>query len=353
MHSQWTPAPSLSGSLALAVALLASCGASTPPGADETQIKQFTGKGYFADDQYSIATSFSSWQSANTEYEIALTVPSQSGPYPLLIYLPALGENRMAGETWRTTWARAGYAVLCLQPLAEDARAWSASSLSWRAGQDDFASQARERYSGRVMSDRLQALNAILQELARHQSTSETPFDRIDLEKTALAGFDLGAYTAMFVAGEHPSNLVMTKFPVTIRAVIALNPYARFTDPDLENRYRSMAMPVLSITSDSEAVATDSVANPGQYQAPYAHMPAGDKYLAVLAGIPHGAFSGGTSPGFDVLPTPTAQAMAVAAIQSISTAFLDSAVKRNATAREWLRKDANRWLRDTGELKRK
>jgi len=134
-------------------------------------------------------------------------------------------------------------------------------------------------------------------------------------------------------------------------------------------------------------------------------MPAGDKYLAVLAGIPHSAFSGsnslvaedshlrqavstgntrgnesgpshgksggrkesaghgknnaredpvaGSSDWSGQPPTLTARAMAVAAIQGISTAFLDSVVKNDATAREWLRKDANRWLRDTGVLSRK
>jgi len=33
----------------------------------------------------------------------------------LVIYLPALGEGRTAGEAWRSAWAWAGYMVLALQ----------------------------------------------------------------------------------------------------------------------------------------------------------------------------------------------------------------------------------------------
>jgi len=45
--------------------------------------------------------------------------------------------------------------------------------------------------------------------------------------------------------------------------------------------------------------------------------------------------------------------MGVVAIQAISTAFLDAVVKQNSIAREWLDKDAHKWLRNKGELKDK
>ena len=49
----------------------------------------------------------------------------------------------------------------------------------------------------------------------------------------------------------------------------------------------------------------------------------------------------------------TSQAISLAAIQGVTTAFLDAYVKQDAIAREWLEKDAPRWLRDKGEIKRK
>lgn len=410
--------PYLSGSLALAVALIAGCSTThTAPKPDDAQVKQFSGRGYLTDDQYSIATTYPTWQNGNSAYEVGLTVPSKPGRYPLVIYLPGLGESRMAGEAWRTMWAGAGYMVLSLQPLAEDARAWTSEKA--RAG--DFALLARERYSGKAMSDRLQALQGALQELVRQHAANVPPLDRAELSKVALAGFDLGAFTAMTVAGEGLRDVVVPQLPVSIQAVIALSPYASFSGPSFANRYRSIQLPVLSITSDADADALGVVTSPSLRKAPFEYMPPGDKYLALLAGMPHRVFSGaspGSEEGSDgrsaeaggnsraagskserggssghrhfsgvtsaaaagshgghgggggntgggdggytapresvqLGASPTELAMGVVAVQVISTAFLDAVVKKDSVAREWLGRDANRWLRDKGELKHK
>lgn len=42
--------------------------------------------------------------------------------------------------------------------------------------------------------------------------------------------------------------------------------------------------------------------------------------------------------------------MRVAAIQGLTTAFLDAYVKSDPIAREWLARDAVRWIKDAGEL---
>lgn len=114
---------------------------------------------------------------------MALTVPAKPGRYPLVIYLPGLGEGATAGEVWRTAWTRAGYAVLSLQPLAEDAGAWSSA----RARTGDFALLARERYSDKAMSERLAALHDALRQLARRHAADEPPLERVDLSRVAAA----------------------------------------------------------------------------------------------------------------------------------------------------------------------
>jgi len=51
--------------------------------------------------------------------------------------------------------------------------------------------------------------------------------------------------------------------------------------------------------------------------------------------------------------TPTARAIGVAAIQGVSSAFLDAYMKQDPIAQEWLNKDAKRWLGESGELRKK
>ncbi len=361
--------PRRPASLLLALALVAGCGGHAPPKADAARVKEFAGRGYLGSDDYNVVASFATWETGTASHELAITVPAKPGRYPLLIYLPALGETRSAGAAWRTAWTRAGYAVLSVQPLREDARAWS----SERARGGDFALLARERYSGAAMSERLAALHAVLEQLVRRQAAGEAPLERIDLSRVALAGYDLGAYTAMVAAGENPRDVVVPTWQVDIRAVVAISPYATFSGASFESRFGAIRLPVLSVTSDVDADALGVVASPSLRRAPFEYMPAGDKFLAILRGLPHATLSGAGEPAEgeaggaggrlgrrggaaddgEARPSPTARAIGVAAIQGLSTAFLDAVLKDDVFAREWLQKDAARWLRDRGELRRK
>lgn len=49
----------------------------------------------------------------------------------------------------------------------------------------------------------------------------------------------------------------------------------------------------------------------------------------------------------------TLQALEASAVQGVSTAFLDAYLRQDATAQEWLQKDAPRWLGDKGRLERR
>lgn len=373
-----------------------------PPRPDEARIKQFLGQGYLTDDHFAISTTYATWTTGNETYDVALTIPAQMGAFPLVIYLPALGERRSAGEAWRTAWAQGGYAVLSLQLLAEDEKAWS----STRARTGDFTSLARERYSAKAMLVRLAALQGVWQELSRRRSQGEAPLERIDLSRIAIAGYDLGAYTAMIVAGEHLRDFTTPALPIPVRAVVALSPYADFSGAALSARYSGIHSPVLSVTSDDDWDSLGLVTAPSLRRAPFEYMPAGGKYLLAMSRLPHSAMGGenvqesGDEPqqaesyesgsqgrsqggghgghhlgdhgghgnasgeagggrqqrsgssGSTTLSL-TARAIGMAAIQVVSTAFLDAYVKQDPIAQEWLDKDARRWLGDSGEIRKR
>lgn len=390
------------GVTALAWAVLAGCSSHSPPKPDEAKIKQFVGQGYLTDDHFAISTTYATWTAGNETYDVALTVPAKTGSFPLVIYLPALGEPRTAGEAWRTAWARGGYAVLSLQLLAEDEKAWS----STKARTGDFTSLARERYAAKAMAARLAALHGVWRELDRRRSQGEIPLKRIDLSRVAIAGYDLGAYTAMVVAGERLRNFTLPALPIPVRAVVALSPYADFSGAALSTRYQAIRGPVLSITSDDDWDSLGLVTAPSIRRAPFEYMPAGGKYLLAMSRLPHSAMGGGDIQEGGDEPQPaekyesgsqrgsqggghgghhlgehgghgnasgeagvggqersgssgrgtlslTARAIGMAAIQGISTAFLDAYVKQDPIAQEWLDKDARRWLGDRGEIRKR
>ena len=383
----------------LALSLLSGCASHTPqpPKPDDAKVKQFAGRGYLTDDRYNVATTFATWIVGERSFDIAFTVPAKQGTFPLLIYLPALGEGRNAGESLRTAWAQAGYAVMSIQPLAEDSKAWSSAS----ALMGDFTTLAHERYSATAMSARLDALHTVLVELTRRQH-GEVPLNRFDLASVAIIGYDIGAYAAMLVAGENLHGVTWPALPVPIKAVIALSPYSGFSGAAFEDRYNGIKGAVLSVTSDIDADSLGLVTSPSVRKAPFQYMPAGDKYLLTLSGISHGAIGGGNTnevneegsrpgkansgdmgqaqggksgkhggrhggdkndtsgSGHEDMPvfggdhsSPTSRAIGLTAIQGVTTAFLDAYVKNDSFAQEWMDKDVRRWLGPRGEIQKK
>ncbi|MGO9446665.1 MAG: alpha/beta hydrolase family protein [Thiobacillaceae bacterium] len=380
----------------LAFVLLGGCATQHPaPKLDEAKVKQFAGQGYLTDDRYSAATTRATWVTDTGMMDVEITLPTKPGFFPLVVYLPALGEGRHAGDAWQSAWAAGGYAVISIQPLREDARAWS----SPKALAGDFPVLARERYSGTVMASRIEALRGALKELIVRQGRKEAPLDRVDLSHVAIAGYDLGAYTAMVIAGEKIQGPGAPVLPIPISAAIALSPYSDFSGMPFDERYRGIHLPVLSVTTDNDTDPLGLVTSPSVRKAPFEYMPAGDKYLVTLFDLPHRTLAGGemqqeseegshphdngaagdTSPQNEghsgghrrhgstggsegqgrsaapggMQPSPTSLAIGVTVVQGTTTAFLDAYLKHDPIAREWLDKDAFRWIKDRGEIKEK
>ena len=380
--------------ISLAFALFAGCSSHSPPKVDEERVKQVSGRGYLADAHFGIATSTFSWTVGEFAFDLAMTLPVSTSGMPLVIYLPGLGENRMSGERWRTAWAQAGYAVLSVQVLAEDRDAWSSPA----ARQGNFDTLARQRYAADVSLRRLQALAALMSEVVRRKSAGDTYFDKIDISRVALAGYDMGAYLAMLASGEVPkAGFVSPVLPLKLAATIALSPYADFSGSPFATRYRNVTIPVLSISGDADADALGAVISPSLRRAPFDNAPAAGAYLLWLSRAGHSVMAGGEDQAVEDTEhpdargrsqggndgegrqkggrrqggknarsesgdgdkggggnfSPTDRAIAGKLIQGVSTAFLDASLKQDEFATEWLRKDAQRWLDQRGTLRYK
>ena len=377
--------------------LLGCAGHHAPPQIDSERVKQFSERGYLTDDRFNIVTSESHWGSGDYDFDITWTLPERGRNLPLVVYLPGLGEAGSAGEAWRKAWAQAGYAVLSVQPLAEDRKAWSSGA----ARRGDFGVIAKERYAAKAVTARMQALAALLGEVRKRDSEGDTQASRLDMTRVALAGFDIGAYASMLAAGElPPGEAAPIRLSVPIAAVIALSPYADFSGHPFTERYRSITGPVLSVSGYEDADAIGAVTSPSVRKAPFENMPSRDAYLLWLVNATHPTMSGSaarpgeasngendaaapaeegrashkggshqggsrrgrrsggdsergdaTGGGRNPSESPTARAISATLIEGVTTAFLDAYVKKDPVAQEWLHKDAVRWLADRGELR--
>jgi dienelactone hydrolase len=354
-----------------------------------------TTAGYAAQEHEVVTTSAHDWLLAGRTVKILLSEPVRPRSLPVVVYVPGLGESSAAGDRWRGAWAAAGYAVVSVQPLLEDEQAWN----SELARDGEFKALGRERYSDTVTGQRLRSLQAILSEARRRSQSGEAGWARLDWDRAVIAGFDLGAYTAIALAEaprqDVPGPTGLTKF----RGVLALSPYASVP---LRGRAAPGAiadLPLLAVTGDADGDPLGVVEASARKDRFFDRLQGPDRYFLLMAGLTHASLSGSTaseraaerhasSPTQDAdagdgsggrqgrgrrvssgggsrpakgrtvdgdagpdLPAADTRARMEQAEQ-VTTAFLDAYLKNDVQAREWLAASVSSWLGSNGEMRR-
>jgi dienelactone hydrolase len=378
--------------------MLVACSTDPPRGPTDADVQAFAARAYVPAEHHAASTTHYAWSVSGQAVSLVVSRPDATGPAPVVIYLPGLGEPSEAGELWRTAWTAAGYAVLSVQLLAADGLAWS----SELARKGEFRKLGLDRFGAPAMRQRLQLLAAVVAEAQNRSLLGEAAWTRMDWSRLAIAGYDVGAYAAMAVAGEHVDGAEDVARRLKVSAVVALSPFASLTGGTSDARYRDIRIPVLSVTSNADGDPLGLLDTAGQRSVPFERMQGQDKYLLTLQDLSHarlGGNAGATVPepsvaerasgvggGDDARPrrgggqrrdqsesveTLTADRpravdhavvrgpsandlrMRAFAVQSVSTAFLDAVMKDDPRARAWLVNDALRWLIGAGTLQRK
>lgn len=351
--------------------------------------------GYAPEHRFQTTATQDTWLIGAEPVDIRLLVPIQGGSFPLVFYFPGLGESPDAGLAWRQFWAEAGYAVLSAQPAKYGTAVWSSD----RAHIGDFLDIAKDAFAAPSLATRTELARGLLDETwRRRRGKHDIALDHIDMSRVAVAGYDLGAQTAMMVAGENVQGVESLQIPEGVRCVVALSPYADFSGMGFESNFSSIRLPVLSVTRSQDTDAYGLVKSAAVRRAPYQYMPPSQKYLLVLSGAPHSLFAGASAPtngkgGYStqaqsgseseaeagaVEPrddssdraqgqgrknrrassagpnsSSARRAIDVVQVQSVTTAFLDATVKDNPIGSEWLSRNAKRWLGNSADLESK
>jgi dienelactone hydrolase len=189
-----------------------------------------------------------------------------TGPLPVVVYLPGLGQGSDSGQRWAAAWAQAGYAVLAMQPLEADAAAWR-SELS-RTG--EFRELGLLHYGDALRAERLAALRRLLPALRAVQPA-------LDWNRAALAGYETGAQTALDARGD-----------AGWQAVVAISPPAM--------QAPSTGAATLLITSDVDQDPLGLVRSPAERRQALEALAPGSGWLLNLGGVPHAALAGTLAP---------------------------------------------------------
>ena len=356
------------------------CGGKSSSKPDPAAVKAYADRGYLADRHYETVETTDTWAVGLELVDVSLLTPSPPGSYPLVLYLPGLGESAQAGGLWRQAWARAGYVVISAQPAKYGTAEWASN----RARAGEFYAIAKEAFAVPSLATRTQILADTLAEVVRRQKDGRTPaLAKVDLSRIAIAGYDLGAQTAMVAAGESIRGVPAPKLAEGVKCVIALSPYADFSGMGTESNFEPIRLPVLSVTSPVDTDAYGLTTSAAVRRAPFQYMPSGRKYLLLLSSSSHSVLAGAApsaeqegkiaakGPSTDdagIVGDETANPDDVGAqrkrrradstrgdqsarrvkeqtqVQAVTTAYLDAVVKDDAVASEWLTRNAKHWL---------
>jgi len=320
---------------------------------------------------------------------------------PLIVYLPALGDGDDTPCRWEDVWARAGYAVLAVQALDEDARVWSTESA--RSG--DFEQVARSRFTDELMDQRLARLAHLLAQLRQRTQSGAAELAGLDWARLALAGADLGAYTVQTIATLTADRRAELGWPVQPRGYVAISPHGRST-PGPASAATPASAPVLMISSRDDVDAYGVITDVALRHQAFDRLAGGDDYYLEFASASHrwlagvapaaaaeapvhrasparqsgppnrGAGADRLAPAEDDELSPEARARAVAGraereaqaarllgrqltqlemseigFEDVTLAFFDAHLRQDPRAGRWLAEQAADWLKNGDRIK--
>ncbi len=381
--------------------------------------------GYSAVLNYDVESITETWQHDDQGIQITMMTPVVPGNYPLIIYLPGLGESSETGKLWREAWAKAGYSVFSVQPKSlgdalkgtpkvapPKSSSWFSKDYDNSAAQKDIRNSdlrylGHQYFSQEQLSKRInQVLWAYAQLKQRNQSRLGL-FARADLSRVVIAGYDIGAQTTAAMIGETYDITLPSTTDFKPLAAILLSPAVDMALGDITTRYQNISLPLLAVTG-AEDDDPSAISTPFARTAIWEYSPPGDKCLLVLKKGSHQLLSGnnfsqsqnqdpnsnqdsseatesnkqshftnqyggggsngrsrsgshGDNTGNGMMSRDKDRSKVngnqdyaqVAAVYSVSSAFLDHICKKDNVARSWLSNKANVWLNKSATLKLK
>lgn len=282
--------------------------------------------GYKPTQDFEISSVNDIWRHDPIELEVAMTAPTKPGAYPLIIYLPSLGEDVKAGRLWRENWAKAGYAVFSIQPVSirralkdlgpsrgrspinsddsldedimaakvddsDDAETKDRRRALRMVRENDLRYLGHQYFAVDALKNRMDQLFWAYQQLKIRAGMKQSLYGSADLSKVILAGYDLGAQTVTAVLGENFNTTLPTSIELKPLTAIVMSPSIDLAEGNAHNRFQALNLPILVITGseDNDPYAISSASVRTEL---WEDSPPGDKYLLLLKGGGHRLLSG-------------------------------------------------------------
>lgn len=313
----------LAASAATGIALLSSACARQPhlrEPAPSVGASTGAASGAFTDDTWTDI-------SRSRQIPVRVRVPTNPGPWPVILFSHGLGGSREGGALWGEAWAQAGFMTVHLQHAGSDTNA---------VRENARAAMAPEQLAARVLDVRF-----VLDELARRKKLPDSVFNQINLDAIGMSGHSFGAHTTLALAGQDYGAVTPPPEP-RLKAFIAFSP----SDSERPGAFARLRAPLLFLTGTEDGDVAGTGATPQARLLPFEKSPPGSKYMAVLDGADHMTFGGQSSRRRAVLYRRPEVAVAREAqhhalIQTLTTTYWRAMLKGEEQARAMLTNPAS------------
>lgn len=281
--------------------------------------------------------------------DVLVRHPDGEGPFPIVVFSHGALANKDAFGIASEHWASHGYVVV--HPNHADAR-----------GGDSRGQFAQRRAAGGTLGaligggriDRVQDITSILDSLDQLEAQAPELKGKLNRDAIAVAGHSFGAYVAQCHGGvktmvdDQLTNLSDRR----VKCVVPISAQGESGNFGLTSEsWRDAKVPALHITGTRDRSAPE---RPGERMGdfrtkmiPFERSPPGNKYLLVIEGANHVSFGGRLRGLRGVADAP-------ALTKTLSLAFLDAFLKKDADAKAWLDGTASSdWIGSQGTLQRK
>lgn len=246
-------------------------------------------------------------------------------PMPVVLVSHGLGGSREGSTYLGKHWSAAGYAVVAIQHPGSDESVWK-DVPKWRR-----RPVLKRAASAKSFMNRLSDVTTVLDYIEGSRLAETHPLhNRVDPSRIALSGHSFGAVTSQAIMGQsfrQPSDAPFLDNRIDCVILMSPSPSKHLSNDDAFN---SVTLPVLCMTGTEDGSPLQRDFNPESRQQVYAALPEGQAYQIVFDQGAHSIFS-------DFRNTDHRYQ---AAIQAVTTVFLDAQLKRDPEALNRLRSNA-------------
>lgn len=250
---------------------------------------------------------------------------------PVVIFSHGLGGTREGSPFLGRHWAARGYIAVFVQHPGSDDSVWKDLPLANRFA----AMQAAASASNSLL--RLQDVPAVLDQLATwNDDPAHKLTGLLDAKRVGMSGHSFGGQTTQAISGQTFAIGGQRWTDSRIKAAIVMSPSVPLRG-DVATAFGNVTRPWLLMTGTHDGGLIGGQ-TPTSRRGVFPALPAGNKFELVLNQAEHSAFTERPLPGERNQRNPNHHRV----ILALSTAFWDTFLRDDQTAKQWLTGDGPR-----------